>query len=127
MPGDPAAARAVCRPGVAVPGGDLELTTKEFQLLEALMRRQGECCSRAALLEEVWSGSTEGGTNIVDVYVTYLRKKLAAARPQDRTIGSAIETVRGSGYRLRQERRLEDGPAIGRREFDQPMELARGA
>jgi DNA-binding response OmpR family regulator len=108
-------------------GDDVELTAKEFQLLEALMRRQGECCSRAALLEEVWSGSTEGGTNIVDVYVTYLRKKLAASRPEERMMGSAIETVRGSGYRLRRERRLEDGLTFGRREFDQPMELARGA
>jgi DNA-binding response OmpR family regulator len=108
-------------------GRELELTTKEFQLLEVLMRRRGECCSRAQLLEEVWKGATEGGTNIVDVYVTYLRKKLALARPEDRTLGSAIETVRGSGYRLRTERRLEDGPAIGRREFDEPMELALGA
>jgi DNA-binding response OmpR family regulator len=91
-------------------GADLELTGKEY-----------------ALLAEVWNGTTEGGTNIVDVYVTYLRKKLAAARPADRMSGSAIETVRGSGYRLRPERRMADGPAIGRREGDLPMDLARGA
>jgi len=106
---------------------DLELTGKEYSVLEALVRRRGSCCSRAALLQEVWGGSTEGGTNIVDVYVTYLRRKLMAAQPADRMSGSAIETVRGSGYRLRSERRITDGPAIGRREFDQPMELARGA
>jgi DNA-binding response OmpR family regulator len=106
---------------------DLELTGKEYALLEVLVRRQGSCCSRAALLEEVWAGSTDGGTNVVDVYVTYLRRKLAAARPVDPSSGSAIETVRGSGYRLRTERRMADGPALGRREFDQPMELARGA
>jgi DNA-binding response OmpR family regulator len=108
-------------------GADLELTGKEYALLEVLVRRQGACCSRIALLAEVWNGTTEGGTNIVDVYVTYLRKKLAAARPADRMSGSAIETVRGSGYRLRPERRMADGPAIGRREGDLPMDLARGA
>jgi DNA-binding response OmpR family regulator len=95
-------------------GADLELTGKEYALLEVLVRRQGACCSRIALLAE-------------DVYVTYLRKKLAAARPADRMSGSAIETVRGSGYRLRPERRMADGPAIGRREGDLPMDLARGA
>jgi DNA-binding response OmpR family regulator len=108
-------------------GAELELTATEYALLEVLVRRQGACCSRTALLAEVWNGTTEGGTNIVDVYITYLRRKLAAAQPADRTSGSAIETVRGSGYRLRAERRIADGPAIGRREFDQPMELAHGA
>lgn len=108
-------------------GTHLELTGKEYALLAALVRRQGMCCSRTALLEEVWSGSTDGGTNIVDVYVTYLRKKLMLAQPADRMHGSAIETVRGSGYRLRTERRMADVPAIGRRVFDMPMELARGA
>jgi DNA-binding response OmpR family regulator len=108
-------------------GAEMELTGKEYALLEALMRKQGACCSRQALLAEVWSGSTEGGTNIVDVYVTYLRRKLMAARPEDRMSGSAIETVRGSGYRLRTERRIAEGPAIGRRAEDQPMELACGA
>jgi len=108
-------------------GAELELTGKEYALLEALVRRQGTCCARQELLDVVWNGTTEGGTNIVDVYVTYLRKKLAAARPADRLLGSAIETVRGSGYRLRPERRMLEGPAIGRREFDLPMELALGA
>jgi DNA-binding response OmpR family regulator len=108
-------------------GSELELTGKEYALLEVLVRGQGACCSRKALLDEVWAGSTDGGTNIVDVYVTYLRRKLMAARPEDRMAGSAIETLRGSGYRLRTERRMVDGPAIGRRMDDQPMELARGA
>jgi DNA-binding response OmpR family regulator len=108
-------------------GHDLVLTQKEYALLEVLLRRQGACCSRTALLEEVWHGVTEGGTNIVDVYITYLRRKLMQARPDDRTLGSAIETVRGSGYRLRSERRVSNGPSMGRREFDRPMELPRGA
>jgi DNA-binding response OmpR family regulator len=93
-------------------GAELELTGKEYALLEVLVRGQGACCSRKALLDEVWNGSTDGGTNIVDVYVTYLRRKLMAARPEDRMLGSAIETLRGSGYRLRP---------------DRPMELALGA
>jgi DNA-binding response OmpR family regulator len=108
-------------------GRELELTGKEYALLEVLVRGQGACCSRKALLDEVWGGSTDGGTNIVDVYVTYLRRKLLAARPEDRTLGSAIETLRGSGYRLRPDRRMVEGPAIGRRDGDQPMELALGA
>jgi DNA-binding response OmpR family regulator len=108
-------------------GAALELTGKEYALLEVLVRGQGACCSRKALLDEVWAGSTDGGTNIVDVYVTYLRRKLMAARPEDRMAGSAIETLRGSGYRLRPERRMGGGPGIGRRDGDQPMELALGA
>lgn len=111
-------------------GQELELTVKEYALLEVLLRRQGESCSRAELLDEVWNGTVEGGTNIVDVYITYLRKKLAAVRPTDRSAGSAIETVRGTGYRLRSERRVNEGPSMGRRSTDvsmAPMALPRGA
>ena len=86
-------------------GQSVELTVKEFCLLEFLMQRRGRCCSRSELLQEVWQMSPDAGTNVVDVYVNYLRKKLAAAHPG---IGTApgvgmepvIETVRGEGYRV---------------------------
>jgi DNA-binding response OmpR family regulator len=78
----------------------VELTTKEFLLLEFLLRRKGECASRAELMGEVWQNAPEAGTNVVDVYVNYLRKKLGAAQPEE-TASSVIETVRGRGYRLR--------------------------
>ena len=82
-------------------GVPIELTVREFRLLEVLMLCRGVCCSRADLLHRVWRSTTESGTNIVDVYVTYLRKKLAAARPSEAPQDSIIETIRGQGYRLR--------------------------
>lgn len=85
-------------------GVPVDLTVKEFTLLEFLMLRRGVCCSRSELLHRVWHSANEAGTNIVDVYVTYLRKKLSSAHPEDLSNGSAIQTVRGSGYRLRDKR-----------------------
>ena len=81
-------------------GRPIDLTVKEFSLLEYLVRRQGECCSREALLRDIWQARTESVTNIVDVYVNYLRKKLAAEPQEGASTGSLIETVRGLGYRL---------------------------
>jgi DNA-binding response OmpR family regulator len=78
----------------------VELTAKEFLLLEFLLRRKGDCASRTELMGEVWQNAPEAGTNVVDVYVNYLRKKLGAAHPEE-TVESVIETVRGRGYRLR--------------------------
>jgi two-component system OmpR family response regulator len=78
--------------------GDIEvrLTAKEFALLEYLMRRAGEVLSRTRLIEHVWDFGYDGDSNVVDVYVRYLRDKI------DRPFGrSSIETIRGSGYRLR--------------------------
>jgi two-component system OmpR family response regulator len=76
----------------------IELTPKEFALLEALMRRPGEAVSRFALLECAWDDSYDNRSNIVDVYIGYLRQKV------DRPFGTDnIETVRGFGYRLRTE------------------------
>jgi DNA-binding response OmpR family regulator len=83
----------------------VSLTTKEFGLLEFLMARKGSCCSRAELMHHLWHAAPDAGTNIVDVYVTYLRKKLAAARPDDPVAGGVIETVRGTGYRMRDKRK----------------------
>src|SRR5438477_463245 len=75
---------------------ELSLTSREFALLEAFMRHPGQVLSRFELLEHVWDDSYENRSNVIDVYVGYLRDKL------DRPFGrSSIETVRGSGYRLR--------------------------
>ena len=74
----------------------LELSTKEFALLELFLRRAGEALSRVQLLDGAWDMSFESRSNVIDVYVRYLREKI------DRPFGrQAIETVRGIGYRLR--------------------------
>jgi two-component system OmpR family response regulator len=78
--------------------GDTEvrLSAKEFQLLETFMRHAGEVLSRYQLLEHAWDYDYENRSNIVDVYVRYLRDKI------DRPFGvTQLETVRGAGYRLR--------------------------
>jgi len=87
--------RRVLREGMPV-----ELTVKEFTLLEFLLQRQGSCCSRVELLREVWQMSPDTGTNVVDVYVNYLRKKLASVHPDGEAAPVLIETVRGIGYAL---------------------------
>jgi two-component system, OmpR family, response regulator len=76
---------------------ELELSAKEFRILEAFMRRPGQVLSRLHLLEHCWDYGYENRSNVVDVYVRYLREKI------DRPFGRrSIETVRGAGYRLRQ-------------------------
>jgi DNA-binding response OmpR family regulator len=88
--------RRVTREGQVV-----ELTGKEFALLEFLMQARGRCCTRSELLREVWQMSPDAGTNVVDVYVNYLRKKLGAVRPEGVETGDqVIETVRGEGYMI---------------------------
>jgi two-component system, OmpR family, response regulator len=80
--------------------GDVEigLSAKEFALLETFMRRPGEVLSRYQLLEHCWDYGYENRSNVVDVYVRYLREKV------DRPFGrSSLETVRGAGYRFRGE------------------------
>jgi two-component system OmpR family response regulator len=80
--------------------GDVEiaLSAKEFSLLETFMRRAGEVLSRYQLLEHCWDYGYDNRSNVVDVYVRYLREKI------DRPFGRAsLETVRGAGYRLRRE------------------------
>jgi DNA-binding response OmpR family regulator len=83
-------------------GQPIDLTSREFALLESLLRRRGACCSRAELLAEVWQASPDATANVVDVYINYLRRKLAAVH---RDAASLIQTVRGSGYRLCAERK----------------------
>ncbi len=82
--------RQVRRGEVAV-----ELSPKEFSLLEELMRHRGQVLSRTHLLEHVWDVAYEGDSNVVDVYVRYLRNKVD--RPFDQT---SVQTVRGVGYRI---------------------------
>lgn len=80
-------------------GHPLELTGKEFSLLEYLLRHKDECCSREALLRDLWQVQPDTVTNVVDVYVNYLRKKLASVGVSGER-ECIIQTVRGSGYRL---------------------------
>src|SRR5438093_2608647 len=74
------------------------LTAKEFALLEYFMRHPGEVLTRTRLIEHVWDFAFEGDSNVVEVYVRYLREKVN--RPFGR---ESIETVRGVGYRVRAE------------------------
>ena len=86
---DPAA-RTVARADV-----EIELTAREFALLEYLMRHRGVVLGRARMIDAVWDGTFHGDPNIVDVYVSRLRDKI------DRPFGRAtLQTVRGVGYRL---------------------------
>ena len=74
---------------------EIELSAKEFALLETFMRRPGQVLSRYQLLEHAWDIAYENKSNVVDVYVRYLREKI------DRPFGvETLETVRGAGYRL---------------------------
>jgi DNA-binding response OmpR family regulator len=77
----------------------IELTAKEFALLEHLLIHRGECVSRSQLLAQVWQMSGNTGTNVVDVYINYLRRKLDAGELHQAG-ESLIQTVRGTGYRL---------------------------
>ena len=75
---------------------ELVLSTKEFALLELFLRHPDQVLSRTAILDHVWDFAYDGTSNVVDQYVSYLRRKVD--RPYG---GDAIETVRGAGYRLR--------------------------
>lgn len=78
---------------------DVQLTPREFALLWYFVRHAGEALTRHQLLEHVWDFAFDGDSNVVDVYVGYLRAKV------DRPFGrSSLETIRGIGYRLRAER-----------------------
>ena len=83
---------------VAKRGDDIEadLPSREFTLLEYLMRHPGQVLTRQQLLDSVWGIDFDAGSNVVDVYVSYLRRKLDRSGE-----ASVIETVRGAGYRVR--------------------------
>jgi len=76
-------------------GRDVDLTGREFAVLEFLARRAGQVVSRAQLLDHVWDGHCDGSPNVVDVYVGYLRRKL-----EDPAGRRLIRTVRGVGFLL---------------------------
>jgi DNA-binding response OmpR family regulator len=82
-------------------GEEIALTNKEFALLEHLILNRGQCVSRVELLETVWKLEPAQTTNIVDVYVNYLRRKLKDPAP-----GHVIRTVRGKGYIIPNDREL---------------------
>ena len=86
---DPSSRRAVRA------GRQIELTPREFSLLEYLMYNAGRVLTKGQILEHVWSPGYLGGENVVEVYVGYLRKKVDAPFPT-----SLISTVRGVGYRM---------------------------
>ena len=78
-------------------GADIELTIREYRLLEFFMRSAGRPCGRMMILEKVWDYDFDPGTNLVDVYVRRLREKIDAGfEPK------LLHTVRGSGYVLKE-------------------------
>ncbi len=78
-------------------GKEINLSAKEYQLLEYLMHNQGIVLSREKIEDHIWNFDYEGGTNVVDVYISYLRKKIDANHAV-----KLIHTVRGGGYLLRE-------------------------
>jgi DNA-binding response OmpR family regulator len=76
---------------VTVAGAEVTLTTREYGLLQYLMRRAGDVVSKTELLDHVWDASEDTAPNAVEVYIGYLRRKLGR---------DVVETVRGAGYRL---------------------------
>jgi DNA-binding response OmpR family regulator len=76
-------------------GRAIELTSKEFSLLEYLMRNAGRRITRAMIIEHVWSITFDTSTNVVDVYINYLRKKVDEGAQR-----KLIHTVRGIGYEV---------------------------
>ena len=92
---------------VTCQGKPVTLTTREFALLEYLMLHRGRAVSRATLLREVWNMSETAGTNVVDVYINYLRRKLENGAMAENAAGNGsrgaetlIRTVRGVGYAI---------------------------
>lgn len=78
---------------------EINLSAKEYNLLEYLMRNRGIVLSREKIENHIWNFDYEGGTNVVDVYISYLRKKIDGGRPD-----KLIHTVRGSGYVLKEKK-----------------------
>lgn len=79
-------------------GATIELSSREFALLDLLLRHRGEVVTRTRILDRVWGVAHDPSSNVVEVYVRYLRVKLDGESPSR---PSLIETVRGRGYRLR--------------------------
>jgi two-component system OmpR family response regulator len=83
------------RQTISVDGHPLELSPREFALLQTFLRRPGQLLTRADLLNRVWDSAYDAGSNVVDVYVRYLRRKLAPHHADHNLV-----TVRGRGYRF---------------------------
>jgi two-component system OmpR family response regulator len=83
-------------------GRPIALTAKEYAVLEYLMRRPGQVHSRTDLIEHVWDVSFDADSNVVDVYIGYLRRKVGR---------NSIETVRGMGYRMNEDDRAREDTA----------------
>ena len=81
----------LCTRRLAVDGNAVELSAREFTMLEMFMTHPSQVLTREQLLSHVWGYDHDPGSNVVDVYVGYLRKKIGDKR---------IETVRGAGYRF---------------------------
>ncbi|MBQ9060417.1 MAG: response regulator transcription factor [Firmicutes bacterium] len=79
-------------------GRQIELSAKEFSLLQYMMMNKGIVLSRERIEDHVWNYDYEGGTNVVDVYIRYLRRKIDEGEEQ-----KLIQTVRGRGYVIREE------------------------
>jgi len=75
---------------------EIELTVKEFQLLELLLRHQGQVLSRAQILDHVWQYDRDFASNVVDIYIHYLRNKIDKGFDKQ-----LIHTIRGVGYTLK--------------------------
>jgi len=76
---------------------EISLTPKEFALLEYLVRNKGRVCTRSCIMKHVWDIQFESDTSVIDVYITFLRKKLEKAG-----CGNMIQTIRGIGYIVRE-------------------------
>jgi DNA-binding response OmpR family regulator len=81
---------------VELAGAEVELSPREFALLEYLMRNAGQVVTREQILDRVWGYDAEPEGNVIDLYIHYLRRKLDVARPEP-----LIKTVRGVGYTIR--------------------------
>ena len=79
-------------------GKEIDLSAKEFEILEYMIRNKGIVLSRQKIENHVWNFDYSGGTNVVDVYIRYLRKKIDEENTQ-----KLIHTVRGVGYVLRED------------------------
>jgi len=77
-------------------GVDIELTPTEFSILEMLMRHAGQVVTRTMLCQHLWEADWEGTTNVIEVHITRLRKKIDADGDE-----SLIQTIRGRGYGIR--------------------------
>ena len=85
----------VARREVTRGGSSVDLSPREFSLLEYLMRRPGQVLTRTQIAEHIWNFDYYGGSNVVDVYIGYIRRKIAGGNGE-----GLIQTVRGVGYRM---------------------------